>query len=72
MPDIETALSILATEIKNAGYSVRITCNAVQVSLKNMKVHPYIVERVLDDAGMEDLYTTNYACGSTFVRPIIA
>jgi hypothetical protein len=40
-------------------YSVRIQCNAVEVSLRRFQVYPHAVQRVLDDVGMEGLYTTN-------------
>jgi hypothetical protein len=68
-----TALQILAKTIKDAGFSAKVLTEykCVKVALKNAKVFSYQIDRVLCDAGMEDLYTINSACGSVFVRPVI-
>ena len=68
----QTALSLLADEIKNAGFEVVMTKDSVKVSLAQFPVFSLDIQKVLNDAGMEGLYTADYDyCGSTFVKPLI-
>jgi hypothetical protein len=69
-----TALQILAETIKSARcYSVNIRSEygCIEVSSKKSKAHACLVEKILNNADMNGLFTVKEACGSVFVRPVI-
>lgn len=68
------SLQILAQTIKSARcYSVAIRSEygCIEVSSKKTKAHAYLVEKILNNADMDGLFTVKEACGSVFVRPVI-
>jgi hypothetical protein len=71
MPDLQTALAALADTIKTAGYRTRTRNNAIEAYMNRHTVELWEIKSLLDDEGMENLYTAQQACGSVFVRPII-
>lgn len=71
---LTTALQILAETIKNArcyNVTIRSEYGCIEVSSKKLKTHAVLVEKILNNADMEGLFTVREACGSVFVRPVI-
>jgi hypothetical protein len=67
-------LEILAQTIKDARcykVAIREQYNCIEVSAKH-QAHGYLVSRILDEADMNGLYTVREACGSVFVRAVVA
>ena len=69
-----THLQILAETIRSARcytVTIRAEYGCVEVSSKKSKAYAYLVEKILNNADMEGLFTVREACGSVFVRPVI-